>query len=178
MSKPNPANKENLPLPPSAKPAKKAAKTFLAKLIERTARAIKQANEIEARTALMIEKAPELAKNVREAVESVRGASVDAKASLHETLEELTSLQDLGYAFTGKGGAQRAPLAIGKQVWLRHGVWVRKYAPVYQPEELDGLEVVAVVGKVVRAKTASGLQITEPVGSFTTQATSYEVSAA
>jgi hypothetical protein len=150
-------------------------KGFVAKLIERTTRAIKQVNELQVRTRAL--HALDGKHATHGTAVSIVGGSVDeASQSLHEVLETLSELDEAGYAPTIKVG--RPTLAAGTQVWLRSGVWVRKYAPMFKPEELDGLEIVAVSGKVARAKSASGVQITEPVGAFTTTATSYEVSAA
>jgi hypothetical protein len=162
-----------LPKPPRDPQApKKADKSFLARLIERTTRTIKQVNEVQLRTKKMDAvdglSHPEHGKAVR----IVSDSADEAVEALHEVLTNLSELSDAGYEPSIKGG--RATLAVGSQVWLRGAVWVRKYQALYTPEELDGLQIVAVSGKIARAKADSGVQFAEPVGSFTTHPVSYE----
>jgi hypothetical protein len=165
-------NTTSAKLPPAPKDPEKVQASFLSKLIDRVTRAIKQVNEAQVRTRAIVSldgKHKDHGASV-----AVVGDSIDeASTALHEALATLSELSDAGYTPALKK-APRLALTTGAQVWLRGPVWVRKYQPMYKPEELDGLEIVAVSGKLARAKTTSGLQITEPVTSFTTVAHSYE----
>ena len=157
--------------PAAPRDPEKVTKPFITKLIDRVTRAIKQVNEVQTRTKAIV--AVDGKHKIHGSSITIVGGTIDeASVSLHEALETLAELAEAGYE--PSSAPSRHTFAVGAQVWLKKNVWVKKFQPMYKPEELDGMEVVSVNGKLVRAKTASGLQLNESARVFTTTPTSYE----
>lgn len=159
-----PANKTNLPKPP--KDPQKKATPWAKKRLDNVMRALRALTVLEARfSAAKGEARPEFKVDANAAAENIGEAVASAEAAL----ANIQQLVGRDY----KPQSERVPLATGVPVWIRGAVWARKYHGLFTPEDMKGLKVIAVQGKLARAQSTSGKEIIEPVGSFRTYEVDY-----
>lgn len=149
----------------------KVSKTWTQKRIENLMRAIKTGKQL-------VEKFDPLRAEGREAFRD-RTAKIAEAARAHlegleSILPHLNALHEANY----EPEAARPKLAAGTTVWVKAGVWTRKYAGLYTADEVKDLKVVSINGKIIKARAEGGAMIVEPAGAFTTKEVDYNAASA
>jgi hypothetical protein len=159
--------KEKLPKAP--RDPNKVVKPWIGKRQDNAMRALRALSTLKERFGSAAgEGRDEFQEETRNARESIKAAVQFVEA----TVASIAKLQQGHY----KPLSEKVKLEAGVLVWIKGGVWRKKFAGLYKPEEMEGLKVVALAsdGKIVRARTASGeVQIVEPVGVFKTTPVDY-----
>ncbi len=155
---------------PKKEKAEKAVKSFMEKLSDRVGRSLKQTTEINIRTQPLARMVPEDDQHF-DAVETLAEAIDVAVTKIREASEVLGTLRTGGFA--PASAVRSVKLSEGAQVWLRKSPWIKKYSGLFKPEELDGLAVLKINGRMVQARTPKGIVIADVAGAFTTAPTDY-----
>lgn len=141
-------------------------KTWSQKRVENLMQAIKT-------TKRMAEKFDPLRAEGREAFKekahAIHAAAKQQLAALEGLLPHLNALAEANY----EPETARAKLDEGTSVWVKPGVWTRKYAGMFTADEVKGLKVISVNGKLVKARSEQGITLVDPAGAFTTKEVDY-----
>lgn len=159
------SKKENLPKPPSDK--KKEGKTWVQKRVDNAMRALRALTTLKERfdAGTRTEHRPDYAAHVRDVGQQV----TDALGGIESAVKRLIGLGNQGY----KPENEKVTIEAGVEVWLRPPVWCNKYHGLYSPEEMAGLTIKSMHGKTARARSDSGIEVVEPIGSFRTRPVDY-----
>lgn len=167
------AKKENLPTPPKGG-KKKSGKAWILKRQDNAMRALKAVTRLHERFGggVRTEHRPDFAAKTGSAATAIK----TILGSLEGVVKTIAELSAAG--FKPENEKVKLDLEPGVQVWLKGKVWRRRYHGLFNPTEMANLKITIVAGKQARARSEAGIEVVEPIGSFTVKEVDYVAAAA